>query len=46
MIIAENNNGWGQDHCTAGLQFNKTVINQKRTYVIFLYKAKQLNPNL
>ena len=28
-------NRWVKDHCTAGLQFNKTGLGQGREYVVF-----------
>ena len=46
MISSDNTHNWGKDRCSAGLQFNKTKFDQKRTFVVFLYEAKQLNPNL
>ena len=35
-IVAENTHRWGKDHCTAGLQFNKTGLYQGRNYVVFV----------
>ena len=31
----ENTHCWGEDHCMAGLHFNKTGFDQKRKYVFF-----------
>ena len=35
-IWTESTHRWGKDHCTAGLQFNKTGTDHKRTYILFL----------
>ena len=32
-IWTESTHRWGKDHCTAGLQFNKTGTDHKRTYI-------------
>ena len=32
--MPENNHHWGKDHYTAGLQFNKTGLDQRRQYVV------------
>ena len=34
QIVPENTHRWGKDHCTAGLQFNKTGTDQWRKYYI------------
>ena len=34
MLKSENSHRWWKDHCTAGLQFNKTGFDQKIKYVV------------
>ena len=35
MATPENTHRWGKDHCTDGLQFNNTGLDQGRKYVVF-----------
>ena len=46
-VKAGNIHCWVRELCMAGLQFNKTGLNQQREYVVFvfLYVVKQPNPN-
>ena len=46
LVNPENTHRWGNDHCTAGFQFNKTGLDQGRENFFCRYVVKQLNPNL
>ena len=41
----DNGHHWGMDHCTAGVQFDKTGLDQQKKIWGYLYVWKQLNLN-
>ena len=41
----DNGHHWGMDHCTAGVQFDKTGLDQQNKICGYLYVGKQLNLN-